>query len=165
MNWCRLTLTLMVLIGAAAIVSTGLTPLIPLAALVMLLLMTKPSHCEYITLALATLTPLIPLASQDILPLALVMIEEVIYASLLITRLSKLGKLIMAINLPLSIILFILYYVFSAWRPIVNYIVYLVPLTSNEIVSMALINSMMFTVVTLLAVNYLLLRLMSKGRS
>ncbi|WP_292000490.1 hypothetical protein [Caldivirga sp.] len=158
MDNCRLTLILMIIIGMALIVTTGYLPLIPLAALLPLLLIIKPRYCEYVTLSLASLLPLVLLSSQYTLPLILGVIEELLYASLLIARLTKAGKLTMVLNMALSIALFTLYYITDAWKPLVDYVVSLIPLTSGQILSISFLDSMMLTIVSMIMVNYVLLR-------
>ncbi|WP_291767441.1 hypothetical protein [Caldivirga sp. UBA161] len=159
MNYCRLTLILMIIIGMALIIITDYLPLIPLAALLPLLLLIKPKYCEYATFSLAALLPLVLLPSQGLLPLSLGLIEELLYASLLITRLTKAGGLIMALNMILSVALFTLYYFTNAWRPLIDYVVSLIPLTSGQIMGISLLNSMMLTVVSIIIIDYVLLRM------
>ena len=162
MNYCRLTLILMIITGMALIITTGYLPLIPLLALLPLLLLIKPKYCEYTTFSLAALLPLVLLVSQSLLTLGLGLIEELLYASLLITRLTKAGELTMILNMALSIVLFTLYYYTDAWKPLVNYVVSLIPLTSGQIIGISLLNSMMLTVISMIAVNYALLRVWLK---
>ncbi|NAZ29400.1 MAG: hypothetical protein GU355_08960 [Caldivirga sp.] len=164
MDTCRLTLTLMVIVGIALVASTASIPLLPLAVLLPLLLLTKPRYCQYVTLGLASLLPLTLLAAQGTLPMTLAMLEELIYASLLLTRLSRLGKLVMALNLPASVALFVVYYLADAWRPMVDYVVYLIPLTSSQIVGIALIDSMMLAIISILIIDYLVLRIIEYRR-
>jgi hypothetical protein len=92
------------------------------------------------------------------------MLEELIYASLLLARLSRLGKLVMALNLPASVALFVVYYLADAWRPMVDYVVYLIPLTSSQIVGIALIDSMMLAIISILIIDYLVLRIIEYRR-
>ncbi len=162
MDYCRLTLILMIIIGIALIITTGYLPLIPLIALLPLLLLIKPRYCEYVTFSLAALLPLVLLASQGLLTLGLGLIEEALYASLLITRLTKAGVLTMILNMALSVVLFILYYYTGAWKPLVNYVVSLIPLTSGQIMGISLLNSMMLTVISMIIINYVLLRIWLK---
>ncbi|ABW01381.1 hypothetical protein [Caldivirga maquilingensis] len=162
MDYCRLTLILMIITGMALIITTGYLPLIPLAALLPLLLLIKPKYCEYTTLSLAALLPLALLPSQGPLPLSLGLIEELLYASLLITRLTRAGELTMILNMVLSIALFTLYYFTDAWKPLVDYVVSLIPLTSGQIIGISLLNSMMLTVVSIIIIDYALLRVWLK---
>ena len=165
MDYCRLTLILMIAIGMALIVTTGYLPLIPLIALLPLLLLIKPRYCEYVTFSLAALLPLLLLTSQSLLTLGLGLIEEVLYALLLITRLTKAGVLTMILNVALSIALFALYYYTNAWKPLVNYVVSLIPLTSGQIVGISLLDSMMLTIISMIVINYVLLKIWLKYAS